>query len=113
VAATRDLLESGSHEAERPTAFVATNDLMALGVLAELRSRGIEVPGRISVVGFDDIDVAADLSPALTTVRLPMAEIGAAAMGLLLDPPSSTPRLLATSHELVVRESTARPQHSG
>ncbi|MCU1527894.1 MAG: LacI family transcriptional regulator, partial [Frondihabitans sp.] len=84
VAGTRRLLEVRGGDASAPTAIVATNDLMALGVLAELRSAGIDVPGRFSVVGFDDIDVAADLSPALTTVRVPMAEIGAAAMALLL-----------------------------
>ena len=53
---------------------------------------------------------AADVSPALTTVRLPMAEIGAAAMALLLEPSRAEPRLIATSHRLVVRQSAAPPR---
>ena len=60
--------------AEHPevTAILALNDDMAIGVLSVLRSRGIDVPGRISVAGFDDVAVAQDLAPSLTTVRLPM-----------------------------------------
>jgi LacI family transcriptional regulator len=92
------------------TAIVALSDVMALGVLAELRERGIRVPGAVSVVGFDDIQVAADVSPALTTVRLPMAELGAAAMRLAMLEPASRPRRKTTGHELIVRASAAPPK---
>jgi DNA-binding LacI/PurR family transcriptional regulator len=68
------------------TAIVAFNDLMALGVLARLGERGVAVPDEISVVGFDDIRMAAMGSPPLTTVASPAAEAGRAAIELALDP---------------------------
>ncbi|GAB7049895.1 LacI family DNA-binding transcriptional regulator [Catenuloplanes indicus] len=67
------------------TAIAALNDSMAIGALALLRSRGVDVPGQVSVTGFDDMPVARDVTPALTTVRLPLAEMGARAMTLALD----------------------------
>jgi LacI family transcriptional regulator, galactose operon repressor len=70
--------------AERPTAIVAYNDLIALGVLARLADRGVAVPGDVSVVGFDDIAMAAMASPSLTTVWVPTAAVGQAAVDLLL-----------------------------
>ncbi|MET4781685.1 LacI family DNA-binding transcriptional regulator [Glaciihabitans sp. UYNi722] len=92
------------------TAIVGLSDVMAIGVLATLRERGIRVPEDVSVAGFDDISVAADLSPALTTARLPMAEIGTAALRLTMLDPASRPRRKAFSHELIVRESTGPPR---
>lgn len=67
------------------TAVVAHNDLVALGILDRLRSRGTDVPGRVSVVGFDDIPAATQVSPALTTVAVPLRLLGRAAVDLLLD----------------------------
>jgi len=100
----------GTHEllARDPdlTAIVAMNDAMAVGVLHALRGKGIAVPGQISVAGFDDITVAADVAPSLTTVRLPMATMGALAVELILLPPASRPRRKQTGHQLVVRDST-------
>jgi LacI family transcriptional regulator len=86
---------------------------MAIGALALLRSRGIDVPGRFSVIGFDDMPIARDVTPALTTVRLPLAEIGVRAMTLALDPagPDHPPRIEEIGCEIVRRESTA-PPHS-
>jgi LacI family transcriptional regulator len=88
------------------TAIIALNDVMAMGVLATLRDHRIAVPGEISVVGFDDVSVAADLAPSLTTVRLPMTEMGRSALTLALRPPAARPRRRATGHTLVVRDST-------
>jgi LacI family transcriptional regulator len=88
------------------TAIVALNDDMAIGVLSVLRTRGVPVPGRMSVAGFDDVAVAQDLAPSLTTVRLPMAEMGATALELALKPPAARPRRRPTQHTLVVRDST-------
>jgi DNA-binding LacI/PurR family transcriptional regulator len=68
------------------TAIVAFNDLMALGVLARLGERGVAVPDEISVVGFDDIRMAAISSPPLTTVAAPAADAGRVAVELALDP---------------------------
>jgi LacI family transcriptional regulator len=89
------------------TAVIALNDAMAIGVLSTLRARGIDVPGRMSVVGFDDVAIAEDLNPSLTTVRLPMAEMGEFALRMALKPPSSRPRRKRTAHQLVIRASTA------
>ncbi|MGJ9413798.1 LacI family DNA-binding transcriptional regulator [Aeromicrobium sp. CF4.19] len=93
-------------EHPRTTAILALNDDMAIGVLSALRSRGVRVPEDVSVTGFDDIDVAEDLAPSLTTVRLPMVEMGEIALSLALLEPSSRPRRRTTGHELVVRGST-------
>lgn len=68
------------------TAIVAFNDLMALGVLARLSERGVAVPAQMSVVGFDDIRMAAMATPPLTTVAAPAADAGRAAIELALDP---------------------------
>lgn len=68
----------------RPTAVFVANDAMAIGCLAALRARGLEVPRDVSLVGFDDVPNARYLTPALTTVKVPIAEVGAQAMERLL-----------------------------
>jgi LacI family transcriptional regulator len=88
------------------TAILALNDDMAIGCLSELRASGVRVPEQVSVTGFDDVAVAGDLSPALTTVRLPMGEMGARCLSLVLKPPGSRPRRQVMAAELVVRDST-------
>ncbi|TNH27925.1 LacI family transcriptional regulator [Micromonospora orduensis] len=101
-AATEQIL----NEHPETTAIVALNDAMAIGVLSTLRSRRVAVPARMSVVGFDDVSVAADLAPSLTTIRLPMTEMGRTALALALKPRSARPRRRRTGHLLVVRDST-------
>jgi LacI family transcriptional regulator, galactose operon repressor len=92
------------------TAIVALNDSMAVGALATLRERGIAVPGEMSVVGFDDVPVARDVSPALTTVRLPLVEMGIQAMKLALaDGPPGVPHVAPVAAELIRRDSAAAP----
>ena len=91
------------------TAILALNDDMAIGVLSVLRDRGIAVPGRMSVTGFDDVAVAVDLAPALTTVRLPMVDMGEQALLMALKEPSARPRRRTAECDLVVRDSTAVP----
>lgn len=99
--------------AEHPeaTAIVALNDDMAIGVLSELRAAGIAIPDQMSVTGFDDVAVAGDVSPGLTTVRLPMGEMGARALALALKEPGSRPRRQSVPAELVVRGSTGPAPH--
>ena len=92
------------------TAIVGLNDAMAIGILSELRQHGIRVPEDLSVVGFDDIAVAADVAPALTTARIPMFEMGQHAVGLILRPTSDEPRTIETDHELIVRRSSGPPR---
>jgi LacI family transcriptional regulator len=85
-----------------PTAVFALNDLVSLGVLRELRRRGLRVPDDVAVVGYDDLFLAAELMVPLTSVRQPMRQMGWAAADLLLGgeaPPFFVP-------ELVVRESS-------
>lgn len=88
------------------TAIIALNDVMAIGVLSTLRRRGVSVPHQMSVAGFDDVAVAADLAPSLTTVRLPMTRMGELALTMALKPSSARPRRKTAEHELMVRDST-------
>ncbi len=81
--ATLDLMR-----AEWPTAVFCANDLMALGCLDALRDLGLRVSEDVSVMGFDDREIAQHLRPALTSVILPHVEMGAAAVGLLLGKPT-------------------------
>jgi DNA-binding LacI/PurR family transcriptional regulator len=98
--------------AERPTAIVAANDGQAFGVLQALRDLRLRAPGDLSVVGFDDVPVAAWAAPPLTTVRQPLAAMAATAFRMLRAGRSGATAQahhveLATS--LVVRDSTAPP----
>jgi LacI family transcriptional regulator/LacI family repressor for deo operon, udp, cdd, tsx, nupC, and nupG len=94
------------------TAVVAYNDLVAIGLLARLHARGIEVPEALSVVGIDDIAMSRMSRPALTTVRLPKQKAGEIAVELLLalldDPDSDSARTQGQLllGELIVRDST-------
>jgi LacI family transcriptional regulator/LacI family repressor for deo operon, udp, cdd, tsx, nupC, and nupG len=97
------------------TAVLAYNDLMALGVLHRLAARGVRVPDHLSVVGFDDIAMAAMATPPLTTVVMPKEAAGRAAVELLLDQlalpaeerDNTEQRLLPA--QLLVRASTMPP----
>ena len=93
------------------TAVFAGNDQMALGFMHACRDSGLDVPGDISVVGFDDIPEAAHFSPPLTTVRQNFAEIGRRAVALLLSELNGDTGLdhKQIEPELIVRSSTARP----
>lgn len=95
-----------------PTAVFASNDILAMGVYDAARMYGLNIPGRLSVVGFDDIPLAAVSSPKLTTVRQPLQEMGRVATQLLLDlinAPEEKPRSIVLPTELILRESTALP----
>ena len=67
-----------------PTALIGFNDKTAVGALAAAAQRGLRVPKDLSIAGFDDIDLAQATSPALTTVRQPLAEMGRMAVSLLI-----------------------------
>jgi LacI family transcriptional regulator len=92
----------------RPTAVLALSDVVAIGVLQEFRRRRIRVPDDVSVMGIDDIAVAQSLAPALTTVALPLAEMGQAALSMVRKPSAAKPRRRIVPARLVLRESTAR-----
>jgi LacI family transcriptional regulator len=92
------------------TAVFALNDPTAVGVMAALREElGRRVPTDVSVVGFDDVPAALDVTPALTTVRLPLVEMGERAMRLMLDTSARPPRTIRGKADVVVRASTAAP----
>jgi len=88
---------------ERPTAIIALSDVLAIGVLRAAAARGVDVPGDLSVVGFDDVPEAE--AARLTTIRQPHSEKGAAAVRLLAD--GAPPETVTLPIELVVRASTA------
>jgi LacI family transcriptional regulator len=113
--------DSGVHGAQRllarahrPTAIFAANDDMALGALTTAQRLGLSVPGDIAIVGFDDSRAAGLVWPALTTVRQPLAEMGIAAVTMLLsgevkvDAVAQAP-MQVLPHALIVRGSSAAP----
>ena len=97
--------------AQPPTAVFAANDAMAIGCLAALRARGLRVPDEVSLVGFDDIPIARYLTPALTTVQVPIAEIGGRALerlvSVLQDGRETAKRHDVVTPTLAIRASTA------
>jgi DNA-binding LacI/PurR family transcriptional regulator len=99
-------------ERNRPTAVLCSNDMTAIGVMREAYQRGVEIPGHLSVVGFDDIRLAQFVIPPLTTVQMSQHELAQIAFAALLkDVERKEPRLRRTDYEmstsLVVRHSTA------
>lgn len=99
--------------AERPTGIVAVNDMMALGLMAGFRDAGLAVPQDVSVVGMDDVFLSALMSPALTTVRLPVQEMAHTmverVMSRLADPSLSTGEFMFQP-SLMVRASVSAPR---
>jgi LacI family transcriptional regulator len=98
--------------ARRPTAVCCANDLLALGLLQNTVRRGNTVPGDLAIVGYDDIEFAGAAAVPLTSVRQPRAQLGRAAMELLLEEAANGPnhrhRQITFEPELVIRDSTAR-----
>lgn len=100
-----------------PTAVFAANDAVALGAIQAAHRLGVPVPGRLSVIGYDDVDLAAHAIPPLTTVAQHMSGLGEAAVTLLLNrltgqAPSDEPQQIVLDSKLIVRESCAAPPRS-
>ena len=119
----KDFMEEGDHRMEggraamlrlldkkkRPTAVLTSNDLTAIGAMGAIAERGLDVPGDISVIGFDDIGLSAYTKPALTTVRLPRDEVARAAFKALYGPakaPMEEGVEYRVQPTLIVRQST-------
>jgi LacI family repressor for deo operon, udp, cdd, tsx, nupC, and nupG len=110
-------MAAGNHFArlsDRPTAVFSANDEMAIGLISALRRHGIDCPRDISVIGFDDIGVSRNYSPALTTMRQPREEIGRIAAETLINilegnAGNGGPVRVVLQSELIIRESTAAP----
>ena len=94
--------------ANRPTAIFAGNDEMAIGIYTSARKLGLSIPGDLSIVGFDDTPMASRIAPALTTVRLPIRDMGeeAAKALLTLIQGAEVPENKSFSPEIIVRESS-------
>jgi LacI family transcriptional regulator len=104
---------AGLPAARRPTAAFCANDLLALGLLQELTRQGLDVPGDVAIVGYDDIEFAAAATVPLTSVRQPRHQLGRTAAELLRaeseEPPGEhAHRQVEYAPELVVRQSTTR-----
>lgn len=89
----------------------AVNDVMAVGALAACRDQGVRIPGDIALAGFDDIATLRDVYPSLTSVHLPLEELGARAMELATKPSSATPRRVRAKGTVVVRDSSPQRSH--
>lgn len=101
---------------QRPTAIFAANDEMAFGAIDAVHSKGLKVPGDISVMGFDDIPTAAGKFPTLSTMRQPLQEMAARAVGEVVQMIQGAPaasKKLAFPMELVVRNSTGPAPGAG
>lgn len=128
VPASEDLIYPGGHTpdggyrgmerilaaAERPTAVFCANVLSAVGALSAARDAGVDVPGEVSVVGLHDVFLADYLSPRLTVVKLPLFEMGARAVGMVLEQAADRRALHETITDpapvMVSRASTAPPR---
>ena len=111
LAAGREGLREITAKWPRTTAIVCGNDILAIGAMAECHALGISVPDEISITGFDDMEIASLVTPGLTTMHFPTAELGVYAARHLL-------QVLAGENvegrrelpvELVVRGTTAPP----
>ncbi len=101
----------------RPTAIFASNDDMAAAVMAEAHRHGLEVPNDLTVVGFDDSLIAANIWPGLTTIHQPIAQMAGEAVDMLVAAvrggrrgAAAEPVHRLVAHELITRESAARPK---
>lgn len=98
---------------ERPTAIACGSDLIAMGFISEISRRGLKVPDDISVVGFDDIEIAGSFIPSLTTIRQNRTQIGVLAASYLLDQianrmADNTAQVQEIGVKLIERQSTAK-----
>jgi LacI family transcriptional regulator len=109
-----DFTRDGGHEAALELldrkleldCLFAVNDVMAVGAMSALRERGVDVPGQLGVAGFDDIATLRDVWPGLTTVRLPLEQMGRRALELAIE--GGDPRTETYAPEVVLRESTTK-----
>lgn len=110
-AAMTHLLETTTAGVDRPTAVFCANDLVALGVQRTLRRAGIDMPGQLAVVGYDDVNFAGELATPLTSVRQPTYQLGYRAADLLLAEHQQgerfRPEQIQFQPELVIRASSS------
>ncbi|OZM75804.1 LacI family DNA-binding transcriptional regulator [Pseudonocardia sp. MH-G8] len=95
----------------RADVVLAVADTTALGAMVAIRDSGLAVPDDVSLAGFDDIDALRDVSPGLTTVRLPLRELGVTAVRVALSAPSAAPAARYVGARPVLRDSTPARRH--
>ena len=110
IAGGNAMVEQAWNQGLRPTAILAMSDAAAMGAMRALRELGFEVPGDVSVIGFDDIDLAPIVHPPLTTVHQPIRQKGEEAVHLLLSAiegqDSANPEHRVLRTRLIIRDST-------
>jgi LacI family transcriptional regulator len=104
------LLRSGPRPGLEVECVFAVNDVMAVGAIAAARDVGVRVPDDVAIAGFDDIVTLRDITPALSTVHVPLVDIGVMATELALSEPAAEPRQVDVDGEVVLRESTPGPR---
>ena len=111
LAAASDMMRRLLELEPRPTAVVATNDVFAVGAMVACRAAGVRIPQDISITGVDNTDLGATQTPALTSIRTPIVEIGRAAAEQVIARLEGRPHVAFQTlpFELVSRGSTARP----
>jgi DNA-binding LacI/PurR family transcriptional regulator len=98
-----------------PTAIVCANDSMAIATIRQIAQRGLSVPDDISIVGFDDVEVASQINPALTTLAAPIAETAVKALDMLtslMNGEKAENKHIALPAKLVIRSSCAEAKES-
>jgi len=109
-----DFTEAGGYAAmqqllaRQPQAIFAANDMMAAGAYRVIYEAGLKIPEDIAIIGFDDLPIAAQLSPPLTTIRQPLQRLGRMAVERLIDllrEPQTPPRQVTLAPELIIRQS--------
>jgi LacI family transcriptional regulator len=108
VPAAREAMARLMQMPEPPTAVLCGNDVLAFGAVLECQWRGIDVPGQVSIAGFDDLEIASHIYPGLTTMRVPAADIGTRTAALLLAAQRGewSPHTVQLDLELIVRGTT-------
>ena len=105
-AAATELIAGGM---DRVELVFAVGDVMAIGAMSALREAGIDVPGDVAVAGFDDIATARDVTPALTTVNIPLADLGRKAVELALsDAALTSAEVIRVETRVIMRASSPR-----
>ncbi|KRF26519.1 LacI family DNA-binding transcriptional regulator [Phycicoccus sp. Soil803] len=104
--AMQELLEIGA----TVECVFAVNDVMAMGAMAACRENGLRLPDDLAMAGFDDIATLRDVDPSLTTVRLPLEQLGQAALDLIVTIDGPRPRQTRVAGQVVIRASTP-PRH--
>jgi LacI family transcriptional regulator len=112
LAQGRSALRQLMNDHPETTAIICTTDTLAIGALAEARKMGLKVPQQLSITGFDDVELSAQVEPPLTTISIPAAEIGRGAADYLINAIAGMPipKSVQLPYRLILRGSTAAPR---